>query len=298
MLGEHLEKMGWNVTPRPVPGHEVRRWCARTAHGTHCGDHRREPLRDGRQHAVVSGAGTVDLVDEDQRRDAEPLQRAHQDTGLRLHALDRGDHQHRAVEHAQGAFHLGDEVRVPGGVDQVDGDVADRERHHRGLDRDPALPLQRERVGLRRASVDAADLVDDTGGEQQPLGEGGLTGVYMRQDPQVQRSASQAPYPPTRSGSPFRWIRALLPCSLPGRRLVLNVNDGPLARRRQPNFQAGNSAGRPNPAKSAAANEPSQPGCASSSTVRKARIAVIRSPSNVSTSMAAARYRPRAGSSM
>ena len=64
-------------------------------------------------------------------------------------------------------------------------------------------------------------------------------------------------------------------------------------------FQAGNSAGRPNPAKSAAANEPSQPGCASSSTVRKARIAVIRSPSNiVSTSMAAARYRPRAGSSM
>ena len=37
-------------------------------------------------------------------------------------------HQHRAVEHAQHPFHLGDEVRVAGRVDQVDGDVADRER--------------------------------------------------------------------------------------------------------------------------------------------------------------------------
>ena len=39
-------------------------------------------------------------------------------------------------------------------------------------------------------SIDAADLVDDTGGEEQPLGQACLTGVYMRQDPQVQRSAA------------------------------------------------------------------------------------------------------------
>ena len=31
-----------------------------------------------------------------------------------------------------------------------------------------------------------ADLVDHAGGVQQPLGEGGLTGVYMRQDSEVQ----------------------------------------------------------------------------------------------------------------
>ena len=57
----------------------------------------------------------------------------------------------------------------------------------RRLDRDAALALERQRVGLRRAVVDAADLVDDTGGVEQPLGERRLTGVYMRQDPQVQR---------------------------------------------------------------------------------------------------------------
>ena len=33
-----------------------------------------------------------------------------------------------------------------------------------------------------------ADLVDDSGGVEQPLGEGGLTGVYMRQDSQVESS--------------------------------------------------------------------------------------------------------------
>ena len=34
----------------------------------------------------------------------------------------------------------------------------------------------------------AADVVDDPGGEQQPLGQAGLTGVDVRQDPQVQRA--------------------------------------------------------------------------------------------------------------
>jgi hypothetical protein len=81
-------------------------------------------------------------------------------------------------------------------VDQIDRDVVDLERDDRGLDRDPALTLEREEVGLRAAVVDAADLVDDAGRVQQPLCERRLTGVYMRQDPQVQRSAKQSSYPP------------------------------------------------------------------------------------------------------
>jgi hypothetical protein len=61
-------------------------------------------------------------------------------------------------------------------------------RHDRGLDGDPALAFQRHRVGLGVPVVDAADVVDDPGGEQQPLGQAGLTGVYVRHDPQVQRA--------------------------------------------------------------------------------------------------------------
>jgi hypothetical protein len=33
--------------------------------------------------------------------------------------------------------------------------------------------------------IDPADLVDDTGGKEQPLGQCRLTGIYMRHNPQV-----------------------------------------------------------------------------------------------------------------
>jgi hypothetical protein len=154
----------------------------------HRDDRRGQLLGDGLQHAPVVRATAVDLVHEHEGGDVEPLQRPHQHAGLRLHALHGRDHQHGAVEHVQHPFHLGDEVRVPGRVDQVDGDVADDEGHHRGLDRDAALPFQRQGVGLGAAVVDAADLVDDAGGVQQPLGQGRLTGVDVRQDPEVQGS--------------------------------------------------------------------------------------------------------------
>ena len=83
----------------------------------------------------VVRAGAVDLVDEDQRGDVEPLQGAEQERRLGLDALDRRDDQDRAVEHAEDAFDLGDEVRVAGRVDQVDREIADEERGDRGPDR-------------------------------------------------------------------------------------------------------------------------------------------------------------------
>ena len=55
-----------------------------------------------------------------------------------------------------------------------------------GLDGDAAGPFQGERVGLGAALVDAADLVDDSGVVEQPLRQAGLTGVDMRQDPQIE----------------------------------------------------------------------------------------------------------------
>jgi len=93
-----------------------------------------------------------------------------------------GDHQHGAIKHVQHPFHLGDEIRVAGRVDQVYRGISDGERHHGGLDRDTALPLQRHGVGLRTSVIDAADLVDDPSGIKQPLGQACLSGVNMRQD--------------------------------------------------------------------------------------------------------------------
>jgi hypothetical protein len=165
---------------------ERRLGCAEVHRLAHRDDLPGEFRGDLLQYAVVLRAGPVEFVDEDQRRDAQTLQGAHEYARLRLDALDRRDDQDRAVEHAQRALHLGDEVRVARGVDQVDADVADRERRDGGLDRDPTLPFERERVGLGTSVVDAADLVDDSSGVQQPLGQAGLSGVNMRQDPKIQ----------------------------------------------------------------------------------------------------------------
>ncbi len=166
---------------------EARTPRAKVARGAHRHDCRRELVRDRPQQLVLLCAHAIDLVDVQQRRDAQALQRAHEDARLRLHALDSGDHEDCAVEHVQGTLDLGDEVRVAGRIDEVDRDVVNDERHHGGLDRDPPLPLKREEVGMGAARINAADLGDDAGGMEQALRQAGLTGVDMGDDPKVQR---------------------------------------------------------------------------------------------------------------
>ena len=48
--------------------------------------------------------------------------------------------------------------------------------------------LELERVGLGGAGVDAADVVDGAGGEEESLGEGGLTGVDVGEDSETERA--------------------------------------------------------------------------------------------------------------
>ncbi len=178
------------------------------AHRAHWDDRRRQAVGDVLHNATMIGAPAVELVDEENGRDAQSLQGPHQHTGLRLHTLDGGDHQHGAIEDVEHALHLGDEIRVAGSVDQVDGDVADNERNDRRLDGDASPAFQLQRIGPRAAFVDAADLVDDAGGVEQPLGQTGLTGVDMGQDPEVQR-VHEASCPLQCSQVPDGWTRTL-----------------------------------------------------------------------------------------
>ena len=172
----------------------------------HRDDRGPEAFRDGAKHPLLVGSGAIDLVHEQERRYPEPLQRAHQDPCLRLDALDRGDDEHRTVEDAQHALDLRDEVRVAGSVDQVDVDVTERERGDRRFDRDATLALEGQGVGLGRSGIDASDLVDDPGFVQKPLGESGLTGVYMRHDSKVELSLRHASFPPNGSQGTCGWI--------------------------------------------------------------------------------------------
>ena len=142
VLGEQLDQPAREAAVGGAVRRVRRRARAQSADRAHRDDRRRQLLGDAPQHALVAGAAAIDLVDEDERRNAQPRKRPHQHARLRLHAFDGGHDEHGAVEHAQHPLDLGDEVRVPGRVDQVDGEVADPERRDRGLDRDSALALE------------------------------------------------------------------------------------------------------------------------------------------------------------
>ena len=154
--------------------------------------HRQDAGRQSSPHlgddAIRVRTGAVELVDEEQGRDVEPLQGAEQERRLGLDAFDRRDDEDRPIEHAEDALDLRDEVGVAGRVDEVDRQVADEERGDRGPDRDAAFALEVERVGLGGAGFDAADAVDRAGGVEETLGEGGLTGVDVGEDAEVERA--------------------------------------------------------------------------------------------------------------
>src|SRR5436190_1736622 len=73
-------------------------------------------------------------------------------------------------------------------IDEVDREVAHEERGDRGPDRDAAFALELERVGLGGSGVDAADAIDGACGVEQALAEGGLTGVDVSEDSEIERA--------------------------------------------------------------------------------------------------------------
>ena len=70
--------------------------------------------------SLSSLIGPVDLVDEQDRLDLLPQRLSQDRLGLGHHALDRADHDDRAVDRAHGARDVAAEVDVAGGVDEVD----------------------------------------------------------------------------------------------------------------------------------------------------------------------------------
>ena len=131
------------------------------------------------------GADLVHLVGEDDARNFVLVALAPDRLGLRLNALVRIEHDHRAVEHAQRTLHLDGEVDVPGRVDDVEA-LAVPERGRRGRrDGDAALLLLLHPVHRRGTFVHFADLVALAGVIQDALGGRGLAGIDMRHDTEV-----------------------------------------------------------------------------------------------------------------
>ena len=94
----------------------------------------------------------------------------------------------------------------PGGVEEVDVEVAERERGDGGADRDSAPALERHRVGARGAGVDAAGRVELTRLVQQAFGQAGLAGVNVRDDSEVESMGTRGSSTARRMG--FRGVEA------------------------------------------------------------------------------------------
>jgi hypothetical protein len=130
-------------------------------------------------------ADAVHLVHERDARDLVLVGLAPDGLGLRLDAGDRIEHRDGAVEHPQRALHLGREVDVARGVDDVDAVVLPEAGGGGGGDRDPALLLLLHPVHRGGAFVNLADLVVDAGVIEDALGSRRLAGVDVRRDPDV-----------------------------------------------------------------------------------------------------------------
>ncbi len=137
-------------------------------------------------------AGAVHLVDERNARHTILVGLTPDGLGLRLHAADSAQHEHRAVEHAQRTLDFDREVDVPWRIDDVEAVLRERQIHalpetrgRGGRDRDPALLFLLHPVHRRSTLVHFANLVIDSGVEKDAFRGRSLPCIDVSHDAEV-----------------------------------------------------------------------------------------------------------------
>ena len=102
---------------------------------------RREQIEDFFLYLVSALVGPVRLVHDDDRFQSERQCLHGHKLGLRHRAFGGVDQHKRTVNHRQDAFDLAAEIRVAGGVDDIDSDIVPFDRRAFGEDGDPAFAL-------------------------------------------------------------------------------------------------------------------------------------------------------------
>ena len=134
-------------------------------------------------HPVRPRAGAVDLVDDDDRLQAQRQRLARDEARLRHRAFDRVDQQQHAVDHRQHALDLAAEVGVAGRVDDVDVRAFVVDGAVLGQDGDAALLL--EVVRVHHALGDVLVRGEGAGLLQQLVDQRGLAVVDVGDDGDV-----------------------------------------------------------------------------------------------------------------
>ncbi|CAB4879250.1 unannotated protein [freshwater metagenome] len=144
-------------------------------------------------HTGKVGALFVLFVHEDHAWQPERCGAAPQQRRLHLDAIDRADHEHRQISHAEGSIDLSHEVGIAGRVQQVD--LVDTliggrplERGERERQRDAPFDGLRFGVQQTRAVIDLAGPRHASGPGQQRLGQGGLADTTVADQHHVANS--------------------------------------------------------------------------------------------------------------
>ena len=104
---------------------------------------------------------------------------------MALHAGDGIEYNNASVQNTEAAFHFRGEVHVAGGVHNVDRVVTPLGGGGGGGDSDPPLPLLRHPVHDGSTGVHVTDLVGAPRVEQNALGNRGLPGIDVGNDPDI-----------------------------------------------------------------------------------------------------------------
>ena len=147
-----------------------------------------QPLDDGLDRMEEIRAHAVHLVDEAEARNLVLVRLPPHRLRLRLHASDRVEDRHRAIEHPQAALHLGREIDVARGVDDVDFAVPPFAGGGRRRDRDAALLFLFHVVHDGGAFMNFADLVGTAGVVEDAFSRSGLAGIDVGHDADVPHS--------------------------------------------------------------------------------------------------------------
>lgn len=142
-----------------------------------------EEVEDFVDDFVCPGIRTVDLVDRNDRTQADLERLADDKFGLRHRAFGSVDENDRAVHHRENALDFTAKIGVAGSVDDVDARVLPDDRGRLGKNGNAALLFQIVRV--HDAFGNALVLAERAGLLQELVDEGGFPMVNVRDDRDV-----------------------------------------------------------------------------------------------------------------
>jgi len=124
--------------------------------------------------------GPVDLVDDENDRQAARQRFFQDEAGLRQRAFARVHEQDGAVHHVEAALHFSAEIRVAGRVDDVDLDAVVRDGRVFGRNRDAALLFERQ--GIHDAVLHRLIGAENAGLFEHGVEQRGFAVVNVRDD--------------------------------------------------------------------------------------------------------------------